>query len=1028
MSSLIILSSKEQKSFDEPKELNSSDRKKYFYLSGYVLETLKNLNGTTNKVCFLLQFGYFKNEKKFFSPKRFNEKDIKYVSKKLNIKISDVKVGRYKGETLSRHRKRILSHMNYKAFSKEIEGSLLNEASELLKRLIKPKYIFKKLNEYLLKNKIEIPKYYILSKIVTESIRKYESTLENIVNDKISMDNKIKLNKLIEAPEAYKKLGIKITKHKLTLLKKLNQSIRPKKIEKSIADFKELKELFYDNIELIKSLDLSPEVLKYYANTVLKGDVFNISRKKNENRKFLYLISFINHQFKRYNDSLVDVLLRSVQNNINYCEKEHKELTYLESKTKNSKTKEMIKSLDDRRQSLKDVIVKIKEILNSNKISNNDKILAISKLLSEAEKDKVELENLSDITDELLSKTNNNELLNNILSSSSRRLQNRVSGIIKELVFNKETSSHKLIEAVTYYKEKNGQIKSDVPKDFLEDKEKEIIINSNNKLNISLYKVLLFRYIANGIKSGTLNLKHSYKYQSFDEYLIGIDDWKINRESYIEKADLHKFKNPSKHLDKLAQILDKSYDITNKNIMNRLNNFARFDKNDNLRFSTPKVEHIDTNPLRDLLPENKYIPLSEILSTVNSHSNFINNFEHGIIKYQKKIPSNGAFFAAILSYGCNLNTRLMSKITKNIKESELEKLVNWYFTLSNINEANNSIISFTSNLLLPNYINKNMNKKIHTSSDGQKYNVKGESLNANYSYKYGGHKPAVSAYTFIDNRHLLFHSNVFSSSDREAAYLIDGLMQNDVVKSDIHSTDTHGYTEIIFGATHLLGFSFAPRIKNLKSQVLYSFNKIKDYKDKNYKILPSKYVNTDLIKKHWDDILRMICTIKLRKVTASQLFKRLSSYSKNHPLYRTIKAFGQIIKSIFILKYIDDLKLRQDIQKQLNICEHSNRFSRAVFYGNRGEVSYETREEQEIAESCKRLIKNSIICWNYLYLSQVLANTKSIAKKQKMIEIIKNGMIQTWGHVNMFGEFDFSKEKLKDSVGFDISQINSLEL
>ena len=43
-----------------------------------------------------------------------------------------------------------------------------------------------------------------------------------------------------------------------------------------------------------------------------------------------------------------------------------------------------------------------------------------------------------------------------------------------------------------------------------------------------------------------------------------------------------------------------------------------------------------------------------------------------------------------------------------------------------------------------------------------------------------------------------------------------GLMHNDVVKSDVHSTDTHGYSEMIFWTMHLLGFSYAPRIKNLK--------------------------------------------------------------------------------------------------------------------------------------------------------------------------------------------------------------------
>jgi hypothetical protein len=28
------------------------------------------------------------------------------------------------------------------------------------------------------------------------------------------------------------------------------------------------------------------------------------------------------------------------------------------------------------------------------------------------------------------------------------------------------------------------------------------------------------------------------------------------------------------------------------------------------------------------------------------------------------------------------------------------------------------------------------------------------------------------------------------------------------------------------------------------------------------------------------------------------------------------------------------------------------------------------KEDQEMAEACKRFIKNTIICWNYLYLSQ----------------------------------------------------------
>jgi TnpA family transposase len=65
----------------------------------------------------------------------------------------------------------------------------------------------------------------------------------------------------------------------------------------------------------------------------------------------------------------------------------------------------------------------------------------------------------------------------------------------------------------------------------------------------------------------------------------------------------------------------------------------------------------------------------------------------------------------------------------------------------------------------------------------------------------------VSVYSFIDERNLLWYSVVISAAERESAYVIDSLMYNDVIKSDIHSTDSHGYTESIFGATYLLGFS-----------------------------------------------------------------------------------------------------------------------------------------------------------------------------------------------------------------------------
>ncbi len=129
--------------------------------------------------------------------------------------------------------------------------------------------------------------------------------------------------------------------------------------------------------------------------------------------------------------------------------------------------------------------------------------------------------------------------------------------------------------------------------------------------------------------------------------------------------------------------------------------------------------------------------------------------------------------------------------------------------------------------------------------------------------------------------------------------------------------------------------------------------------------------------------MRFVATLKPKRTTASQLFKRLNSYSKQNPLYKALKAFWKIIKTLFMLTYIDCLDLRQAIEKQLNKGESSNKFSKAVSFGNNHEFLQGEKSEQEIADSCRRLIKNSIVCWNYLYLSHVLMMVCQSARLKK---------------------------------------------
>ena len=46
--------------------------------------------------------------------------------------------------------------------------------------------------------------------------------------------------------------------------------------------------------------------------------------------------------------------------------------------------------------------------------------------------------------------------------------------------------------------------------------------------------------------------------------------------------------------------------------------------------------------------------------------------------------------------------------------------------------------------------------------------------------------------------------------------MLDGELENDTLFGPItHTTDTHGFTEQLFGLCHLLGTAFMPRLKDL---------------------------------------------------------------------------------------------------------------------------------------------------------------------------------------------------------------------
>lgn len=807
----------------------------------------------------------------------------------------------------------------------------------------------------------------------------------------------------------------------LSEIRAISASLQPKAIRKNVDTCLVFAEHVVQFGSALSALNLPEKATEHYATWVKKATITQLNTFPNRLKRYLHLLAFIQHQYSLRQDLLMDIFLKTTQAGLNAATKEEdrRDLGL------RAEQAEAIRVVSRAHKSAQRLLSEIAHIARCGDLPANERLAKIEQLLSDHEA--LQNDQAQDIlqrSEQLLVRQVDPTKTYDALEKQSVKLQFRVSLVMKTLVFDTATSDADLLAAVNHFQVTDGQVGKTAPLDFLADKEQALFADTE-PFRTSLYKILLFRDVATAVRSGKLNLEHSYRYRAIQDYLIPVEQWSRERHHLLAMAGLDEFRDCSAVLDQLKIKLDASYQHVNKRIQSGENAFLAFDKKGVAKVRTPETNFSEDGYVGQMLVNNGIVPVLQILREISQSCNFLSCFKHLSPKHHKLKPSVETVLAGILGKGCNIGIHKLSQISQGINQSTLKNTVNWCFTLKNIQAANTQLLQAMDKLSLPNAF-QHIPSQLHTSSDGRKVQVAVDSLHASHSFKYFGKDKGVTMYTFIDERHALFHSTVISASEREAAYVIDGLMQNEVIKSDIHSTDTHGFTESIFAVTHLIDTAFAPRIKKIGKQTLSSFHSKGKHQRRGESLLPGHTINRRLILSQWDNILRFLATIKLRHSSASQLFKRLSSYAKDHPLYRALKEFGRIIKTQFILRYLDDLELRQRIEKQLNKVELSNRFSKAVFFANNQEFQHGSREEQEISTACKVFIQNAIVLWNTLFLSQQLSNTSSVDDRNEMLRAITSGSLLNWQHVNLQGEYDFRRKAANDS-SFDMARIFALK-
>ena len=140
--------------------------------------------------------------------------------------------------------------------------------------------------------------------------------------------------------------------------------------------------------------------------------------------------------------------------------------------------------------------------------------------------------------------------------------------------------------------------------------------------------------------------------------------------------------------------------------------------------------------------------------------------------------------------------------------------------------------------------------------------------------------------------------------------------------------------------------------------------------------------------------------------------------SRQNQTKKALWELENLCRTLYILELMDDVQLRQSVQKALNRGEAYHRLRRAVAYVNGGKLRVKTEAEQQIWNECSRLMTNAIIYYNSVLLSGVYEQKLS-TKDHAALALLAGMSPVAWRHINLFGAMDF---------GGDASSVNMEEL
>ena len=540
--------------------------------------------------------------------------------------------------------------------------------------------------------------------------------------------------------------------------------------------------------------------------------------------------------------------------------------------------------------------------------------------------------------------------------------------ILKALQLNSPTQDDKLILAMQYLSDHENRraefITEDIDLSFTTTFWKKQIMRGN-RANRRTLESCVFEYVSKGLNSGDLYAKGARNYADYRAELMPWDECQVHLQTFCDDVGIAN--NGKDMVIHLKKVLTDKADYVDQNYFNIPDFVINEEGRPVLKKYEPKLqsEHSKKieNLIRSRLPERS---LLDILTNAHHHTGWA--YEFGPISGTEGKLENAIekYILTNFCYGTSLGpTQTAKHVRFEIEPRTLSRINKKHFTLNSLTKAIVKIIDCLNEFPLLRVWGSGQRVAV----DGTLEDIYDDNLIAEQHIRYG--RKGGIAYRHIADNYIALFSTFIQCGVWEAIHIIDGLLKNaSEVQPNIVHSDTQGQSLPVFAFAYLLGIQLMPRIRNWKDLNLYRADKKTKYTNIDSMFCESE-IDWDLLETHWQDLMQVIISVKMGKVSSSFILSKLNSYNNQNRLYKVFQELGKVIRSIFLLDYVSNKELRQTITATTNKIESYHTLEDWIRFGSKYLVASNDPDEMEKAVKHNDLIANCIMLQNVIDITDV---------------------------------------------------------